>query len=110
MKYTNLEHRQVDELYNIIKHKHKKPNIRDIDLIINEMMHSLETDEKMKSIYNKKYITEGALNKLFITNNNHSDDNRKILNSIDDKLNYKINKIILNKVQKERKSCSCLIL
>jgi hypothetical protein len=110
MKYTNLEHRQVEELYNIIKHKHNKPKIRDIDLVINEIMNSLETDEKMKNIYNKKYITDGVLDKLFITNNHHSDDNRIILNNIDDKLNCKIDRIRLNKVQKERKSCSCIIL
>ena len=108
-KFSEYEQKEVDDLYNIIKHKHKKIHIKDIDIVINDIMHSLETDNRVKHNYNKKNITDGVLYKLYI-NGNNIHDHKKFLNNCDNKINYKLDQIRLNKIKKERKSCMCIIL
>ena len=98
--YTKLEIKQIDCLYHITKEKFNKPHIKDVDTITNHMINSLQHNNKVNNINNKKYIMIGTLNKIFIRAN----DKQKLFSY------YPIIDIKLNKTnKKERKSCNCII-
>jgi hypothetical protein len=63
--YTDLETRQIYVLSCITRQKHRQASINDIEDISKDMIHDVYYDERVKSIYDKKKITLGALHKLY---------------------------------------------
>ena len=100
-KYTNLEKKQINDLYQITINKFNKPRIKDVDNITNHMVHSLYYDNRVNNIYNKKHIMIGTLKKIFNNNKNYKPESV----IIDIKL-YNISK---TKIENKRKSWDCII-
>jgi hypothetical protein len=63
---TDLEKKQTDDLYRIVKDKFKNPQTKDIDNIIHCMSHSLYHDNRVNDIYSKTAISNEVIRRLFI--------------------------------------------
>lgn len=100
-KYTDLEKKQINDLYNVAIDRFNKPRVKDVDNITNHMIHSLYYDNRVNNIYNKKHIMTGTLKKIF----NHPKIYKSQLSVIDMKL-YNMSR---KKLEDKRKSCSCII-
>jgi hypothetical protein len=109
---TCLEKQQSESLYQVVKEKYKKTNIKDIDEIIHHMSKSLYHDKRVNDIYSKTAISRHVLHKLFIREN--ADDKYKqdvkkeyerLLEDANKTINYTLEKY---RPKKYRKSC-CFI-
>ena len=61
-KYTDFESKQISKISHDIIHKYGKPKINHICVIIDDILYE-------SAAYNKKAVTMGALDKLFIKKN-----------------------------------------
>jgi hypothetical protein len=97
---TDLEKKQSDTLYNVVKEKYKKPHIKDIDGIIHHMSESLYHDDRVNDIYSKTTISQDVLHKLFVKNKDTPDTysqllakkNEEIIENADKTINYTLEK------------------
>ena len=107
--YTDLEQQHINDLCYITKEKHQgKCSIKNIDHIINTMTDSLHHDDRVNNIYGKKYITIGALKKLFVHENDKN--HNMIIDNHTSVIDMKLNKIEYNKRKEKNKCCkSCII-
>ena len=60
--YTELEKKEINKLS--LKIKGLKPNIENIKPITDNMVHLLNNDDDLKSVYNKKTVLLASLRKL----------------------------------------------
>lgn len=115
-KYTDFETRQISKLSHDITQKYGKPKINHICVIIDDILYE-------SSAYNKKDVTMGTLDKLFIKNNMNEKAiiaARAIIakhEPIIDRILHKINppsnmspKEIRDEDSRSCKRCSCAIL
>jgi hypothetical protein len=114
---TLLEENAI-RLCNAVKEKvhHDNIKIKNIDKIIDTMIHSLDNDKKLGDIYGKKHVTVAALNHMFnnmhdnMHDNMHNNDHKKIISAYDDIIEKKIYISNYIKEKKERKCCKkCII-
>lgn len=112
---TLLEENAI-RLCNVVKEHNNNVKIKNIDNIVDTMIHSLDHDERLKDIYGKKHVTVAALNHMF--NNTHNNihdnmqhnENQKIISAYDDMIEKKICISNYMKEKKERKCCKkCII-
>ena len=117
-KYTLYESRQMRELSYHYTH-HKKQNIKDIDKISEDMLHTVYYDKNMRSVYDKKKITVGALQYMFANtkSNKVNHENQRAIQAHDPQINQIVCRETSRQlVEKEkRKYCtrcseSCVIL
>ena len=121
--YTDLETRQIKELFHITRQKHNNININNIDDISNDMVHDVYYHEKARIIYDKKKITLGALHHLYATtyspklNSQHSARIKEYEPEIDTLILHETNKRLkqneartVNMIMCERCSQFCTIL
>jgi len=110
MEYTDLEKREIKELTEKIKErneihiKHSRP-------ITNDMIHLLHHDDSLRSVYNKKRILVGTIQKVINKYEISTEDELYI-----DKCLYKKEKEMVEKVNEKAPRCRehcayrCIIL
>ena len=114
-EYTDLENKQINDLFHVIKEKHRKPKFKELDVIVDDMVNALHNDNRVTNIYNKGHITKGTLKKMFISKHFKETDHQSHMihnhEKIIDEYSNQINKRIEhhNNIKKKRTSC-CIIL
>jgi hypothetical protein len=102
---TDLEEKEIQDLCAIIKEKHHEIKIKNIDIIIDDMVYSLHYDKRINNIYGKKTVTIGALKNIFV---HHNNDYIKIINDHCDTIDNKIVITNYKMLNKNKKKC-CII-
>ena len=101
---TSLEKQQSRSLYQVVREKYKKTQIKHIDDIIHHMSHSLYHDKRVNHIYSKTAVSQDVLHTLFI--HKHTDAaHKKIVRDATSTINYTLEKYRPRKV----KRTSCII-
>ena len=104
MVVTSLEKQQSRSLYQVVREKYKKTQIKHIDDIIHHMSHSLYHDKRVNHIYSKTAVSQDVLHTLFIQKDTDS-AHRKIVEYATSTINYTLEKYRPRKV----KRTSCII-
>ena len=114
-QHTDFELKQINDLYHVTKEslynkKNDAHHIKNIDKVVDTMLHSLKHDKRVNSIYGKKNIMIGVLNKMYVQqhNNNTNQEHKKIIKDSDNMINIKLERERLKTIkEKERKSFWC---
>jgi hypothetical protein len=113
MNHTDLEQKEIDDVYKIIK-KNNKINIKNINNITNNIVTEMYTNKKVIGIYNKKTVAIETLNKLFIHDTELEDEHQieeteGKINSMATKIDKLINKYDYIKSQKNDRCSKCIV-
>ena len=106
---TQLEKRHVSELYHIVKEKHNKPKIKDIHLIVNDMVHLLHYDDRVNDISNKHHTIELTLHTLFDDTKHHDHHYKHIITCYSSVIQEQLERERLY-IKHKTRSYSCVIL
>jgi hypothetical protein len=111
-KYTDFETKQISKISHDMTQKYGKPKINHISVIIDDILHD-------SPVYNKKTVTIGALDRLFIKP--RMDEKAIIVTrsiiakhgNIIDRIIHKMNppkNMVVSAESRNCKRCGCIIL
>lgn len=109
---TSLLTKNIHDLINVIKEKHKSIHFYNMNKIIHDMGHALYHDKRVNHIYNKSEVIEETLNDLFVHKYRDEHIRQEHKKAVDDSyetVNWTLEHYRLEKKRNEKKkrsSCS----